>query len=614
MANDRAFATPLQMIALPSVQPTHDPTTGELNRRTVYENGLVVREYNNFDTEVFRNFGNLFASLQISPNLTFRSEAGIDILRQHEWEYRGRLTNDGGPAGWGFDRNVSSRVYSLENYFTYQQVFAEQVELDLLLGASLQYADYDFSSATGRGFPSDEFRRLASAADIESASASATGFRYNSFFSRANMKFMDRYLLTLSARTDGSSRFGADNRYGFFPAVSAAWLVNEEDFLAGNYYLSFLKPRFSWGLTGNSEIDNFAARGLYTGSNYAGLWGVVSSSLPSEDLRWESTTQWNAGLDFGLFNDRITGEIDYYVKKTEDLLLNVQVPATSGYTTVYRNVGNMENKGWEFVLNTVNFDRNFRWNTNFNIAFNSNKVTDLDGQVISSGIWRVMEGEPIGVFYTKEYAGVDPDTGNALFYLNEEGDETTTSLAAAANRIVGDPNPDFWGGFTNTFQYRGFDLSVMFQFVYGHDIYNHGRQWQADGFSWFDNQTSDFYKDHWRQPGDDTYYPEPRFFLGNGYGVSSMLIFDASYIRLKDLTLGYTLPADVVSRANLQNVRLFVRGYNLLTFTDYPGWDPETSAPDTAAQGTQASNIRQGWDFYTAPQPRTITFGINLGI
>ncbi|MFP4691361.1 MAG: SusC/RagA family TonB-linked outer membrane protein [Bacteroidales bacterium] len=614
VANDRAFATPLQMVALPSVQPTHDPNTGELNRRTVYENGLVVRKYNNFDTEIFRNFGNLFATLQITPNLTFRSEAGVDILRQHEWEYQGRLTNDGGPAGYGFDRNVSSRVYSLENYFSYNQVFAEVHEFDLLLGASLQYADFDFSSASARGFPSDEFRRIASAAEVTGASASATGYRYNSFFSRANMKLFDRYLLTLSARTDGSSRFGADHRYGFFPSTSAAWLVTEEDFLADNYYISFLKPRISWGLTGNSEIDNFAARGLYTGSNYAGLWGVVSSSLPSEDLRWESTTQLNAGIDFGLFNDRITGEIDYYVKKTEDLLLNVQVPATSGYTTVYRNVGNMENKGWEFVLNTVNVDRAFQWNTSFNIAFNQNEVTDLDGQIISTGIWRVIEGQPIGVFYTKEYAGVDPDNGDALFYLNEEGDETTTSLASAANRIVGDPNPEFWGGFNNTFRYGGFDLSVMFQFVYGHDIYNHGRQWQADGFSWFDNQVVDLYEDHWQQPGDDTYYPQPRFYLGNGYGTSSMLIFDASYIRLKDLTLGYTLPNEFVSRANLQNVRIFLRGYNLLTFTDYPGWDPETSAPDTADQSTQASNIRQGWDFYTAPQPRTLTFGINVGI
>ncbi|MDR4987717.1 MAG: TonB-dependent receptor [Bacteroidales bacterium] len=613
VANDRAFATPLQMIALPPMNPIIDPATGELNRRTLYENGLVVRKYNNFDTEVFRNFGNLFAELNILPGLTFRSEAGVDILNQREIEYRGRLTNDGGPDGFAFDRTVTAKIFNLENYFTYNAIFADHYDLNLVAGTSLQAADFDFASMTARGFPNDQFKRIASAAEITSASSSGTGYRYNSFFGRANFKAYDRYLLSVTGRVDGSSRFGRDNRYGFFPSASAGYIITNEDFLIDNYTLSFLKPRVSWGRTGNSEIDNFASRGLYVGSNYAGLAGMISSSIPSPDLQWETTTQTNVGIDFGFFNNRISGEIDYYIKNTTNLLLNVQVPATTGFTTVYKNVGEMENKGWEFVLNTVNIDGEFQWTTNFNIAFNQNKVTNLDGQIITAGIWRVMEGHPIGIFYTKEYAGVDPQNGDALFYLNEEGDETTTNLAAAANRIVGDPNPDFWGGFSNTFRYKGFDLNVFFQFVYGHDIYNHGRQWQADGFSWFDNQTVDFYNDHWKEPGDETYYPQPRFYNGNGYGISSMLIFDGSYIRLKEVSLGYTLPRNIVQRANLNNVRVFVRAYNLLTFTDYPGWDPETSAPNTADITTQSSNIQQGWDFYTAPQPRTITFGLNLG-
>ena len=612
VAHDRAFATPLQMVALPPMNPIYDPETGELNRRTLYENGLLVREYNHFDTEIFRSFGNIFAQYDILPGLSFRSEAGVDILNQREMEYRGRLTNDGGPDGFAFDRTGTSKLINFENYFSYQQQFAGAFDLNLVVGASLQAAEFDFASMTARGFPNDMFQRIASASEITGASSSGTGYRYNSFFGRANMKWDDKYLLTVSGRVDGSSRFGRDNRYGFFPAVSAGYVLTNEEFLMDNYTISFLKPRLSWGMTGNSEIANYAPRGLYAGSNYAGLPGMVSTSIPSPDLQWETTTQVNAGLDFGFFDNRISGEIDYYVKNTSDLLLNVQIPSTTGFTTVYRNVGDMENRGWEFVLNTVNIDGEFSWNTNFNISFNQNEVTNLDGQIISYSIWRVMEGEPMGVFYTKEYAGVDPDNGDALFYLNEEGDETTTNLAEAANRIVGDPNPDFWGGFTNSFRYRGFDLSVMFQFVYGHDIYNHGRQWQADGFSWYDNQTVDFYEDHWQEPGDDTFYPQPRLQQGNGYGVSSMLIFDGSYIRLKELTLGYTLPRQIVERAGLNSVRIFARGFNLLTFTDYPGWDPETSAPNTADIGTQSSNIQQGWDFYSAPQPRQITFGINL--
>ncbi|TVQ13988.1 MAG: SusC/RagA family TonB-linked outer membrane protein, partial [Bacteroidetes bacterium] len=173
-------------------------------------------------------------------------------------------------------------------------------------------------------------------------------------------------------------------------------------------------------------------------------------------------------------------------------------------------------------------------------------------------------------------------------------------------------NPDFWGGFSNTVSYRGFDLSFMFQFVYGNDMYNHSFQWQAAGLRWEDNHALYYYENFWKEPGDDAYFPQPRLYQSNGYGTSSMQIFDASYIRLKDLTFGYTLPNRWVQRANMDMVRVFVRGYNLLTFTNYPGYDPETSSPNTADVGTQSNNIQQGWDFFTAPQPRTITFGLNL--
>jgi TonB-dependent starch-binding outer membrane protein SusC len=611
VANDNAFATPLQMVALPPVDPTHDPESGELNRRTVYANGLLPLEYSNFDTEIFRNLGTIFMNWELLNGLTFRSEAGVDILNQREMEYRGRLTNDGGPDGFAFDRSVTSKIYNLENYLVLNVLLGELFDMNLVGGTSFQLADFDFASMTATGFPNDQFRRIASASDITGASSSGTGYRYISYFSRANLKFMNNYLVTLSGRLDGSSRFGADNRYGFFPAVSAGWIMSNEPFLQNNNVMSFLKPRISWGITGNSEIDDFAARGLYMGTNYAGLSGMRPASMASPDLRWETTQQLSVGIDFGFFNNRITGEFDYYQKHTTDLLLNVQVPATTGYTSVYRNVGELTNRGFEFVINTVNVDRAFQWNTSFNIAFNRNEVTNLDGQIIQQGIWRVMEGQPIGVFYTKEYAGVDPDTGDALFYLNEEGDETTTSLAAAANRIVGDPNPDFFGGLTNTFRFMGFDLNVFFQFVYGNDVFNGGRQWQADGLSWFDNQTLDFYENYWREPGDNARYPQPRWLFGNGYGVSSMLIFDGSYIRMKELSLGYNFPAQWLSNMGVQNLRIFARAYNLLTFTDYPGWDPEANFQGTDVTN-QSANIIRGRDFYTAPQPRTITFGINL--
>ncbi len=613
VANDNAFATPLQMIALPPLDPTHDPATGELNRWTVYENGLVPAEYNSFTQEVYRNLGNLFANYKILPGLQFRSEWGIDVYAQREKGYQGRLTNDGGPTGVGSDRTVTMRSISANNYLTYDLRLANSFDLNLVGGASYQDAIQDVASITSRNFPNDNFKRLASAADIAAASSLGTQYSYVSYFTRANLKFLDRYLVTLSGRMDGSSRFSDDNRYGFFPAASVAWIVTNEDFLRHNDVLSFLKPRFSWGVVGNSEIGNFQYQALYGASNYAGLSGIIPTTVASPDLKWETTYQTDIGIDFGFFDNRITGEIDYYVKNTEDLLLSVNLPGTSGYNNVIKNVGNLKNWGWEFVVNTVNLTGEFQWTTNFNIAYNQNEVTNLDEQIIQDGVNRAMEGQPLGVFYTRLYAGVDPDNGDALFYIDDTKTETTNRLSAADNQVVGNPNPDFIGGFSNNFRYKGFDLSILLQFVYGNDIINSGRQWQADGLSWFDNQTLDFYNDFWKEPGDNAKWPQPRWLDGNGYGVSSMLIFDGSYLRLKDVTLGYNLPSALVSRANISSVRLFVKALNLLTWTDYPGWDPEANFVGTGPSA-QSQNLRQGRDFYTAPQPRSITFGLTLGI
>jgi TonB-dependent starch-binding outer membrane protein SusC len=613
VANDNAFSTPLQMIALPPLDPTHDPETGELNRWTVYENGLIPAKYNNFDQEVYRSIGNVFANYSILPGLQFRSEWGVDVYNQREIGYQGRLTNDGGPTGVGSDRTVTMRSVSTNNYLTYDQNFGNVFDMNLTGGMSFQDAKQDVASVSSRNFPNDQFRRLASASEISFASSTGTRYSYVSYFTRANLKFFDRYLLTLSGRVDGSSRFSVDNRYGFFPAASAAWILTNEDFMDNVGLMSFLKLRASWGVVGNSEIGNFQYQALYGASNYAGLSGMIPTSVQSPDLRWETTYQTDIGLDFGFIDNRITGEIDYYVKNTEDLLLSVNLPGTTGFNNVTKNVGNLRNEGWEFVLNTVNLTGDFQWNSSFNIAFNKNEVTNLDGQIIQAGINRAMEGQPLGVFYTRVYAGVDQENGDALFYTDDTRTETTNSLSAAENQVAGDPNPDFLGGFTNTFRYKGFDLNVMFQFVYGNEVFNAGRQWQADGLSWFDNQTIDFYENFWKEPGDNAKYPQPRWLDGNGYGVSSMLIFDGSYVRLKDATLGYTLPANISSRVNLNSARIFVKGLNLLTWTEYPGWDPEANFVGTGPTN-QTQNLLQGRDFYTAPQPRSITFGVTLGL
>ncbi len=613
VANDNAFATPLQMVALSPLDPAYIPGTNELNSLTQYENGLIPAEYNSFNALVYRNMGNIFAQFNLIDGLTFKTEFGADQTNQKEKGYWGRLTNDGGPYGSAEERTVTLLNYTSNSYFTYNKDFAKLLNLNLNVVTGMTYEESyrDVQWNGAENFPSDKFKRISSAAEPSGSDGWGTGYSFLSYFLRSNFKLADKYLFTLSGRYDGSSRFGKENRFGFFPAASAAWIITKEKFMQNLGFLSFLKLRGSWGLTGNAEIGNFSSRGLYSASNYAGYSGLVPVSLPWDDLKWETTEQINIGLDFGFLDNRITGEIDYYIKNTSDLLLSANVPATSGFTSIVKNIGDLENKGWEFLLNTVNLTQPLMWNTSFNFSTNKNKVTNLDGQIIRVGNWRAMEGQPIGIFWMPVYAGVKPENGDALFYVDDKKVETTNNIAAAAQQMAGDPNPDFTGGMTNTLNFKGFDLSFTMQFVYGNEIFNGGRQWQADGLSWFDNQTLEFYQNYWKKPGDKTKYPQPRLWEGNGYGISSMLVFDGSYLRLKDVTLGYTLKSRLMSNYGLSNIRFFVKGLNLWTLTDYVGWDPEANFVGTGPSA-QTMNLRQGYDFYTTPQPRTITFGAQV--
>jgi len=377
---------------------------------------------------------------------------------------------------------------------------------------------------------------------------------------------------------------------------------------------SLLKLRASYGLTGNAEIDNFASRGLYRGdAGYAGVPGQRPDQIANPDLRWEQTTQTDIGLEFGFFNNQLSGEVDYYIKNTRDLLLNVNVPGTSGFRSQLCNIGMLENKGWEFVLRSENLTGDFKWNTSLNLAANRNNILNLDGQVIEGGFLnRAVEGQPIGTFFGIEYAGVDQANGDALYYTNEERpdgsrDRSTTDNPNDAQRVVlGNPNPLLIGGINNSFSYKGIVLNVLFQGQSGNDIYNGGGKFQSANGDFFDNQTVD-QLDRWQNPGDITNVPQARLFGANGTAESSRYLQSGSYLRLKTATLSYTLPAKLISRARLDRVRVYVTGQNLLTFTNYTGWDPEVNADHLAG------NISLGNDFYSAPQARTIIVGINLG-
>ncbi|MCF0061107.1 TonB-dependent receptor [Dyadobacter chenwenxiniae] len=628
LPGDNSFSNPLQMAALTPLTPFTDPETGlpigtppgDVNL-PLYFNPMITVNYASFTATSFRNLTNAYAQINLLPSLRFRSELGIDLLNQNEESYyQSQNIRNIDQATNGLGENFGTFVtnYNTNNFLTYDKTFDVHA-LSATLGMSYQESQTRISSTEGTQFPSNSYKKIASAATKSDGSSSETNYRFLSYFLRLNYKFSDKYLLAASARIDGSSRFGANSRYGFFPSVSAGWVLTEEAFLKNNNTLSFLKLRGSYGTTGNSEIGDFPQLGLFSGdAGYAGAAGQRPSQLANPNLKWETTNQADFGLDFGLFNNRINGEIDYYVKKTNGLLLEVNVPATSGFAVRIDNVGKLENKGVEFVLNTQNIVGKFKWNTSLNIANNKNKVTDIQGQIIEGGIRsmsRVMEGQPVGVFYTVEYAGVDRANGDALFYKNTEEngniDRSTVSNYNSARRVVaGNPNPKFVGGITNTFAFKGFDLNVFFNGVAGNKInfYGVGQYSSANGI-YEDNQTAD-QLNSWTAENPDTDVPEARFYQGNGNQASTRYIYDGSYLRLRSMTLGYNLPSSVTNRLKMDRVRLYVSAMNLATITNYKGWDPEVNTDDISERDLK---FALGNDFYTAPQPRTILFGVNIG-
>jgi len=630
LSNDNAFSSPLQIVALSPITPLIDPRTnllsGALDPATglpntnypVYYNPLLDVENSSFVTTVYRVLGNVYGQYHILKDLTFRSEVGVDLLSQNEDSYSGRLTarNSGFTNnGSGTSSFVFNNRFTTNNYLTYHRLFGEQHSLEAVAGTSFEARKGIGNSVSGQQFPSDAYKLITAAGLISGGTSYEQEATLNSYFGRANYAFDSKYLLTLSARLDGSSRFGANNRYGFFPAASAGWIITEEPFLKDQQALSFLKPRVSIGKTGNQDFGYFISRSLFSGGSYGG----TPTQLPSQivgnpDLKWETTVQADAGLEFGFLNNRISGEIDVYQKNTSGLVLQVNLPSATGFTSQYRNVGKLRNKGIEFALTTQNAVGKFTWTTNFNAATNHNKITDLDGQIIDAGyVNRAIEGQPIGVFYTVEYAGVDPANGDALYYLNTPNSDgslnrsTTSNYNDAQRVVVGNPNPKWTGGVTNSLSFKGIDFNFTFQGVFGNDIYNGGGQYMsASAGNGYDNQTSDQLR-RWQNPGDITDVPQARLFEGNGIGNSSRYLSDGSYVRLKTTSLGYTLPASLVNKAHLQRVRIYLTGVNLLTFTNYKGWDPEVNADYIAG------NIGQGNDFYSAPQAKTYTIGVNIG-
>lgn len=594
-----ALQTPINPIFLEDGSYNFGNVPGNIAFNTVFE-----AEQNRRELRTFRSIGNVFGEIEILPGLDFRTSWGLDLLDADDFRRYLAGHGSGGLVGSGSRRNEGTINWVGTNTLNYRTVFNDIHRLTVLGGIEFQHLRREGVFAAASNFPSDLFPNITSATEPTSTTAyTSQDWGLMSYFTRATYSFDNRYIFEGSARVDGSSRFSEANRFGFFPAGSVAWRITEEGFMRDNRNFDELKLRFSAGLVGNDNIGDFAARPLWAGgANYGGIPGLAPDQLESPELRWESTLQFDLGLDMALLNERLGLTFDIYQKNTTDMILPAQLPLTTGFTAVTRNVGEMMNQGIELGMNTFNLTGALRWTTDFNISFNRNEVTALvdDEPILGIDNQRAEVGHPLGVFFLPEWAGVDPETGMPQ-WLDAEGNPTS-DYAAAERRHVGDAQPAFFGGLSNTFSYGGFDLSTLFQFVYGNDIY-----WSSGHFLYNSSTAFNVSRDlenRWREAGDETDIPAAQF--GSlGTLPSTRFLEDGSFLRLKDVTLSYMLPGRFVDNLGFQRARVYLQGFNLLTITNYRGLDPEVSN-----QGT--STLGQGTDFFTPPQPRTFQVGVDF--
>lgn len=592
-------------ISTPAIFPVFNED-GTYNQEGPYSNAVSIANEAINQNFSFRTIANVYADYKILPGLTLSTKWGADFLNFREHAYESIKTVQGAKFnGLGFETYTNVLNVVSNNFLRYQKSIKKH-SMEVMGGYSFERYENRSSFIRAQDFADPGLQYINSATTIVSASTSGFESGIRSFFGRANYNFDNKYLFTFSGRLDGSSRFGENNRNGFFPAASAAWRIGEESFFKVKA-ISELKIRASYGLTGNDDIPQFLFAALYGITAYGGQPGVFPNNIPNPDLKWETTAQTNLGLDIGLFDNKITATIDLYDKQTKDLLLSRPLPTSSGFSVVTQNVGRVQNRGIELSLTTDNLPgRTLSWNTRLNISANRNKVLELyNNQPIDDlgrGSNRIEEGQPIGIFYNYEWLGVDPSTGDVVYAdKNFDGEITTDDRT-----MVGNPHPDFIGGITNTFEYKGVDLSIFFQGSYGNDMFNGSRLF-LESLQGGDNQL-EIVNRRWQKPGDITPIPDATndpVRAASNRRSSSRFIEDGSYLRLKNLTLGYSFNKDLLRDKKISGLRLYFSGQNLLTFTNYSGLDPEVNY-----RGNENAVI--GTDFFTYPQARAYTFGLNL--
>lgn len=604
-------------IAVEPNRPVRQPDGTFTSPRTglSYSNPVALGELNSIESRSLRAIGNIEAVYNLTSALRMNGRFGIDMmnLRDLRWDSPEVLgTRAAGVSGIATHGNVNVNRYVVEGFANWDAPFGSAHQLGLTAGASAEWNGAESELMVGEGFGSEVFRYVGNAARVSDYAGGWTGNNLASFFARANYSLANRYIFTGSIRADGSSRFGENNRFGTFPAASVAWTITDEPWLGDMLGATTgLKFRVSYGITGNQSIpQDFASRERFGGgARYAETVGLAQVSFPNPDLKWEQTAEFDAGFDLFLLDGRFAVIGDFYNKLTKDLLVQRPITATTGQTAIFQNVGNLQNRGYELTLSSKNIvpasARGFRWDTDFNIAANRNKVTRLyNNEPFTAGIRgvnRVEVGQPLGAYYTWEFIGVDPQTGDAK-YRDLDGNGR---INAADRLIVGSPHPDYQGGLTNEFSWGGLDLRAFVQFSQGAEIYNAIRIFADDGGYYTDNKFGNV-MNRWQKPGDVTREPRASFDgLSGARRVSSRYIENGSYVRIQDVTLGYRLPERWGGAIRMQDARVYVSGRNLRTFTDYSGYSPDVNS------GGSNANLFLGTDFYAYPIPRSVTFGIS---
>jgi len=574
--------------------------------------------------------GNGYANINILPGLEFRSTLGVTTSANYNPHSQTGLVG-GSTANQTYSsaslNEANNTYWEWENHFTYSNTFNKVHSLNVVLGTERQNFQQTGFGASTQNLSDDfyQYYNLGAGSIPQVPTSNYDAWQMQSFFGRINYGYKEKYLLTVTGREDGSSRFGTNSKYGFFPSAALAWRVSQEDFLKDNKTISDLKLRLSYGLTGNSEIGEYQSLANINTANYvfggSQATGTVQTSIGNPELQWEKTAEYDLGLSFGLFNNRINFEADAYLKKTQALLLNAPLPETSGFTSVYKNIGRLQNKGLEFTLTTANIKTDkFSWTTNFNISLLSSKILSLGSSnddifleptfLSQFNLMRV--GLPPGSFYGYKVLGTwgTSEATEAAKYGLLPGDlkiwdkNGDGKITADDKTVLGKSTPDGYGTFNNTFRYKNFDFGVELQFDYGNQIMNltrhsgQDRTGQANSYATVLNA--------WTPTNQNTSIAEDRpAYVRYQTEIYSTKVENGSFIRGRNVTLGYTFPSAMVSKLKMSKLRIYAQAQNLFLITKYKGYDPETSTYNTS------SNFTQGIQFYDYPRPRTFLLGLN---